>query len=74
MADPQVLHRGTFPTVEDPDLGPMRMQNVLFRMGETPGGIRFTGRPLGADTDDVLAQIGIDEDDLVALRKRGVVA
>jgi crotonobetainyl-CoA:carnitine CoA-transferase CaiB-like acyl-CoA transferase len=74
MADPQVLHRGTFPTVEDPDLGPMRMQNVLFRMGETPGRIRFTGRPLGADTEDVLAEIGIEDDDLVALRKRGVVA
>jgi hypothetical protein len=33
--------------VEDDDLGRMRMQNVLFRMSETPGGIRHTGRISG---------------------------
>jgi hypothetical protein len=65
-------HRELVTSVDDPDLGPVRMQNVLFRMSETPGSIRFTGRPLGADTDAVLSQeLGLD---LTELRERGIVA
>ena len=72
MADPQVLAREIITVVEDPDLGRVRMQNVLYRMAETPGSIRFTGRPLGADTDAILGdELGLD---LTVLRERGVVA
>ncbi len=72
LADPHVIERGSIATVDDPDLGPVRMQNVLFSMSETPGSIRFTGRALGADTDDVLGrELGLD---LTELRDRGIVA
>jgi crotonobetainyl-CoA:carnitine CoA-transferase CaiB-like acyl-CoA transferase len=72
LDDPQVIERESIVTVEDPDLGPVRMQNVLFRMSDTPGSIRFTGRPLGADTDAVLGEeLGLD---VSGLRERGVVA
>jgi crotonobetainyl-CoA:carnitine CoA-transferase CaiB-like acyl-CoA transferase len=72
LADPHVIERESIVTVQDPDLGPMRMQNVLFRMSETPGSIRFTGRPLGADTDAVLGEeLGLD---VAALREKGIVA
>jgi crotonobetainyl-CoA:carnitine CoA-transferase CaiB-like acyl-CoA transferase len=61
--------------VPDEVLGPVRMQNVLYRMSETPGAIRFTGRPLGADTDTVLVdELGLDPARVAELRKRGVVA
>lgn len=73
--DPQIRHRDTFTTVADPDLGPVRMQNVLFRMSKTPGSIRHTGRPLGADTDQILRyDVGMDPTEIAELRKRGVVA
>jgi crotonobetainyl-CoA:carnitine CoA-transferase CaiB-like acyl-CoA transferase len=72
MSDPHVIDRESLITVEDPDLGPLRMQNVLFRMSDTPGAVRFTGRPLGADTDAVLGEeLGLD---LKGLRERGIVA
>jgi crotonobetainyl-CoA:carnitine CoA-transferase CaiB-like acyl-CoA transferase len=72
MADPQMLARDAITEVEDPDLGLMRMQNLLFRMSATPGAIRFTGRPLGADTDAILGdELGLDVSDL---RERGIVA
>jgi crotonobetainyl-CoA:carnitine CoA-transferase CaiB-like acyl-CoA transferase len=72
LADPHVVARETITTVDDEDLGPVRMQNLLFRMGETPGGIRFTGRPLGADTDAILGEeLGLD---VAGLRERGIVA
>lgn len=74
FADPQYMALDTITTVEDEDLGPLRMQNVLYRLSESPGGIRFTGRSHGADTDDVLRSVaGLTDDEIVTLRSEGVV-
>ena len=73
IADPQVNAMEMITTVDDPQLGPVKMQNVLFRMSKTPGSIRHTGRALGADTDAVLLdELGIDAQTLDTLRTRGV--
>jgi crotonobetainyl-CoA:carnitine CoA-transferase CaiB-like acyl-CoA transferase len=62
-------------TVEDDDLGPVLMHNVMWRMADTPGRIRFTGRPVGADTEDLLiGELGCDAATLADLRNREVVA
>jgi crotonobetainyl-CoA:carnitine CoA-transferase CaiB-like acyl-CoA transferase len=74
MDDPHAQAREMFPTVEDATLGPVRMQNVLFRMSETPGAIEHTGRPLGADTDAILGELGVPAEKIAALKERGVVA
>lgn len=73
MADPQYQALGTVQTVEDDELGAVKMQNVLFRMSETPGAIRWAGRRHGADTDEVLAQVGVTREQLDALREAGIV-
>ena len=73
MSDPQYAALGTVQTVDDDELGPVKMQNVLFRLSETPGSIRWTGRPHGADTAEILAEIGVEADELVALREQGIV-
>lgn len=73
MSDPQYEALGTVQTIDDEDLGPVKMQNVLFRMSGTPGSIRWAGRRHGADTESVLADIGVTPDQLVALREGGVV-
>jgi crotonobetainyl-CoA:carnitine CoA-transferase CaiB-like acyl-CoA transferase len=73
IADPQLNHIGTIATVPDPDLGDVRMQNVLFRMSHTPGSIRHTGRGHGADTDEVLTQAGYTAEQIAALRTAGAV-
>jgi crotonobetainyl-CoA:carnitine CoA-transferase CaiB-like acyl-CoA transferase len=72
-ADPQFAALDTITTVDDDELGPLRMQNVLFRMSRTPGAIRWAGRPHGADTDAVLAELGLDRDEIAGLRAKGVV-
>ncbi|WP_259401593.1 CaiB/BaiF CoA-transferase family protein [Microbispora sp. H13382] len=71
--DPQYRALDTITTVQDPDLGPVRMQNVLFRLSETPGSIRWTGRARGADNTDVWGGLGVSADELTALRDKGVV-
>jgi crotonobetainyl-CoA:carnitine CoA-transferase CaiB-like acyl-CoA transferase len=73
LADPQYRALGTVQTVDDEELGQVRMQNVLFRLSETPGRIRWPGRPHGADTDEVLASIGVTREQLARLRESGVV-
>jgi crotonobetainyl-CoA:carnitine CoA-transferase CaiB-like acyl-CoA transferase len=73
LADPQYAAIGTVQTVDDDELGPIKMQNVLFRLSETPGAVRWAGRRHGADSADVLAEIGVTPEQLAALRERGVV-
>ena len=71
--DPHVIARETLTTVEDEDLGEIKMQNLMFRLSDTPGGIRWPGRRLGQDTEEVLGSIGVDADRLAELRDAGVV-
>ncbi|MFD7435194.1 CaiB/BaiF CoA transferase family protein [Streptomyces sp. NPDC059861] len=73
MTDPQYAALDTVTTVDDPDLGPLRMQNVLFRLSATPGSIRWAGRPHGADTDEVLTELGLTAEELIALRAEGAL-
>ncbi|MFC8920072.1 CaiB/BaiF CoA transferase family protein [Streptomyces sp. NPDC047821] len=73
MADPQYQALDTVTEVPDPELGAVRMQNVLFRLSETPGAIRWTGRPHGADTDAVLGELGLTGAEITALRSEGAL-
>jgi crotonobetainyl-CoA:carnitine CoA-transferase CaiB-like acyl-CoA transferase len=73
ITDPHVIARDTITTVHDEDLGPVKMQNLIFRLGDTPGGIRWAGRRLGQDNDAVYGELGIDSERLAALRGKGVV-
>jgi crotonobetainyl-CoA:carnitine CoA-transferase CaiB-like acyl-CoA transferase len=72
--DPHVRETETLTRVEDEDLGSLLMQNLAFRLSGTPGRIRFTGRRLGRDTEEVYAErLGLDAEQVAGLRKRGVV-
>ncbi|MFE5208332.1 CaiB/BaiF CoA transferase family protein [Streptomyces sp. NPDC056600] len=73
MEDPQYRALGTITTVDDPELGQLRMQNVLFRLSATPGAIRWAGRPHGADTEAVLTEAGLTAQEIAALRREGIV-
>lgn len=73
LNDPQFQALDSITTVEDPDLGPLRMQNVMFRMSETPGRIRYPGRARGADNEDVYRELGVTAERLAELREQGAV-
>jgi crotonobetainyl-CoA:carnitine CoA-transferase CaiB-like acyl-CoA transferase len=73
LTDPQYQALDTVTTVDDPELGAIRMQNVLFRLSATPGAIRWAGRPHGADTEAVLTELGLTPSDLTALRAEGAL-
>jgi alpha-methylacyl-CoA racemase len=52
MADEHVRARGTFVDVDG-----VTMPGPIARLDRTPGEIRHGGRPLGADTEAVLAEV-----------------
>lgn len=53
LADPHLAARGALPEVDG-----VPMQGVIARLSATPGRIRWAGRPPGADTAEVLAELG----------------
>lgn len=72
--DPQYAALDTFVELPDEELGSVTVQNVLFRLSETPGQVRWTGRGLGRDTDEVLGELDYTPDEIGELRENGVVA
>ncbi|WP_101789505.1 CaiB/BaiF CoA transferase family protein [Nonomuraea indica] len=72
--DPQYAALGTFLDVPDEELGTVTVQNVLFRLSDTPGEVRWAGRRLGRDTDEVLGELGYGAEEIAALRGSGVIA
>jgi len=73
VQDPHVQAREVITTVDDEDLGPLRMQNLMVRLLGTPGRIRFAGRRLGQDNEEIYGELGLDGDDLAKLREEGVI-
>ncbi len=71
--DPQYAALDSIISVPDEELGPLKMQNVLFRMLGTPGKVRWSGRRLGQDTQAILGELGLAKEHVADLRTRGVV-
>ena len=72
--DAQYQALGSITTVEDKTLGPIKMQNLMFRLSETPGKVRHPGPRLGEHTDEVLREVlGLSEARLRELHASGVI-
>ena len=74
VADDQFLAREDIITVEDPQLGPMRMPGIVPK---TPGfehQVPSTGPALGQHNAEIYRErLGLSDDDLAALRRDGVL-
>lgn len=55
--------------VPDEDLGSTLQHNVMWRMSRSPGQIRFSGRPIGADSDNILSELGYSKTEIDDLKK-----
>jgi crotonobetainyl-CoA:carnitine CoA-transferase CaiB-like acyl-CoA transferase len=73
LADPQLAAIDAIVSIDDDELGAIKMTNMISRLSETPGGIERTGGAHGADTAEVLAELGVDDAELERLRAAGVV-
>ncbi len=74
VEDPHYAARENVVTVEDPEIGAFPMQNVVPRLSETPGKVRWTGPALGQHNDEVYGGLlKLGEEDRAGLRERGIV-
>ena len=72
MSDEHLQARGTFITVDDPELGEVRVQAPVAHLSATPGRVDYLGRPLGADNDAVFGGLlGLSAERLRELHERG---
>jgi formyl-CoA transferase len=74
VADQTYREREAIISVDDPELGPVRMQAVIPRLTQHPGAVWRSGPALGQDTDDVLRDyIGMPAEEISTLRRRGII-
>jgi crotonobetainyl-CoA:carnitine CoA-transferase CaiB-like acyl-CoA transferase len=74
FADPHYMAREDIASVEDPTIGPVRMQGVYPRLSATPGRIRRGAPKLGEHNEEVYGSLlRIPADEIDELRREGVI-
>ena len=74
VEDPHYEARENVVVVEDPEMGPFPMHNVVPRLTETPGKVRWTGPALGQHNDEVYGDLlKLGEEEQADLRERGIL-
>jgi crotonobetainyl-CoA:carnitine CoA-transferase CaiB-like acyl-CoA transferase len=73
FADPHFAARDMLVRVPHPKLGQLVQSGVMPKLSETPGSIRHAGPELGADTAEVLGELGLDPGRIADLEARRVV-
>jgi formyl-CoA transferase len=71
--DEQFAALETIKTIDDEELGPIKIQNVLFRLSDTPGEIRTSGPKLGKHTVEILKKSGLSDDQIANLKAKGII-
>lgn len=72
--DAQYQARETITSVNDPRLGPVRMQNAIPRLSATPGSVRYLGGELGEHNREILCEeLGHSPEELEEWRNAGIV-
>jgi crotonobetainyl-CoA:carnitine CoA-transferase CaiB-like acyl-CoA transferase len=70
---PQIKHRGTIQTVNEPGIGDLQLFNLTAKFEKTPASITSPPPRLSAHTGDILATLGYDAGQIEAFRQKGVV-
>ncbi len=73
LQDPQFQALKSFIRIPDDDLGSVLMQNVPFRLSQTPGRVDWAGRAVGQDNEAVFGALGVSKQRLSDLAEMGVV-
>ena len=74
VADEQYRAREAVTTFDDPDLGSVKLQNVVPKFTDTPGRIDHLGPSLGEHNEEVYGErLGYDDELIADLREEGVI-
>jgi CoA:oxalate CoA-transferase len=70
---PQIAHRGTLQTVNEPGIGDLQLFNLTAKFEKTPASITSPPPRLSAHTGEILGTLGYEAGQIDALRQKGVV-
>ncbi len=74
LEDPHYRERGTFVTVDHPQVGPKRHPGLPWKMSATPGEVRWPSPTLGQHNREVYGELlGLTGEEIDALESGGVI-
>lgn len=73
LTAPQVVHRQSIRSIDEPKIGPLRLFTLTAKFEKTPGSIDTPPPRLSQHTCEVLASLGYSDDDVERLRSAGAI-
>ena len=73
MAHPYIQGRQIVKNYTDPDHGSLPMHNPFPRLSETPGTVRGPPPERGQNSDEILSEVGLTQEQISLLRDNGVI-
>jgi formyl-CoA transferase len=73
-ADPHYAARGMLQQVQLGEGDTLTVPGIVPKLSRTPGGQQRNAPALGQDTDAVMRELGLTEEQIAALKSRGVIA
>jgi crotonobetainyl-CoA:carnitine CoA-transferase CaiB-like acyl-CoA transferase len=73
VEDQHLRERGMFLDVDAGGMGTVRHPGIPFKLSATPGRVRHPGPVRGEDTEAVLREVGLSEEEIEAARSAGAI-
>ncbi|HEX7103114.1 MAG TPA: CoA transferase [Nitrolancea sp.] len=70
---PQISHRAMVVETPREEIPELRLPGIAIKLDETPGSVRLPPPTLGEQTDEVLAELGYEVEEIARLRSNGIV-
>ena len=74
LSDPHYADRGTFETIDHPQVGPRRYPGIAWKMSATPGEVRWPSPTLGQHNRQIYGDLlGMDREEIDTMEERGLI-
>ncbi len=70
-SDPQLLENDYIVSLDDPEVGEVKVAGVTVELSKTPGKIASKAPELGQHTEEILLELGYNWDDIAAMKEEG---